>query len=70
MPARLVPGLVAAFVGLYPEPKRFGPPPATLPGDEMPPPFVYVQPTWVTPPVWRWTGAYVGTNFGFGNGGW
>ena len=47
-----------------------GPPPATLPGDEMPPPFVYVQPTWTTPPVWRWTGAYVGTNFGFGNGGW
>ena len=47
-----------------------GPPPATLPGDEMPPPFVYVQPTWITPPVWRWTGAYVGTNFGFGNGGW
>ena len=47
-----------------------GPPPATLPGNEMPPPVVYVQPTYVTPPAWRWTGAYVGTNFGFGNGGW
>ena len=47
-----------------------GPPPATLPGDEMPPPFVHVQPTWITPPVWRWTGAYVGTNFGFRSGGW
>ncbi len=45
-------------------------PPATLPGDKMPPPFVDAQPTWTTPPVWRWTGAYVGTNFGFGNGGW
>ena len=47
-----------------------GPPPATLPGDEMPPPFVYLQPTWAAPPVWRWTGAYVGTNFGFFSGGW
>ena len=32
----------------------------------MPPPVVYAQPTYVTPPVWRWDGAYVGTNFGFG----
>jgi SH3 domain-containing protein len=47
-----------------------GPPPATLPGDEMPPPLVYAQPTYVTPPVWRWQGPYVGTNFGFGQGGW
>jgi len=47
-----------------------GPPTATPPGEEMPPPFVHVQPTWATPPVWRWTGAYVGTNFGLGSGGW
>jgi hypothetical protein len=47
-----------------------GPPPATLPGNEMPPPVVYALPTYVTPPVWRWSGAYVGGNFGFGSGGW
>jgi hypothetical protein len=47
-----------------------GPPPATLPGNEMPPPVVYALPTYVTPPAWRWNGAYVGTNFGFGAGGW
>ena len=41
-----------------------GPPPATLPGDEMPPPFVNVQPTYITPPVWRWQGPYVGVNGG------
>jgi len=27
-----------------------GPPPATLPGDEMPPPLVYALPTYVMPP--------------------
>ena len=47
-----------------------GPPPATLPGDEMPPPVVNLQPTYVTPPVWRWTGPYVGLNGGFGSGSW
>jgi hypothetical protein len=47
-----------------------GPPPATLPGDELPPPVVYALPTYVTPPVWRWDGPYVGGNFGFGAGGW
>ncbi len=47
-----------------------GPPPATLPGDELPPPFVNVQPTYVTPPTWRWTGPYIGGSFGFGSGSW
>jgi hypothetical protein len=47
-----------------------GPPPATLPGDEMPPPVVYASPTYVTPPAWRWTGPYVGLNGGFGSGSW
>ena len=47
-----------------------GPPPATLPGDEMPPTVVYASPTYITPPAWRWTGAYVGLNGGFGSGSW
>jgi hypothetical protein len=47
-----------------------GPPPATLPGNEMPPPVVDVLPTYVTPPVWRWSGPYVGGNVGFGGGNW
>jgi Bacterial SH3 domain len=47
-----------------------GPPPATLPGNEMPPPVVNALPTYVTPPASRWTGAYVGGNFGFGSGAW
>ena len=47
-----------------------GPPPATLPGDEMPPPFVNVQPTYITPPVWRWQGPYVGVSGAFGSGSW
>lgn len=47
-----------------------GPPPATLPGDEMPPPFVNAQPTYITPPAWRWTGPYIGLNGGFKSGSW
>ena len=47
-----------------------GPPPATLPGDEMPPPVVHASPTYITPPAWRWTGPYVGLNGGFGSGSW
>jgi hypothetical protein len=47
-----------------------GPPPATLPGDEMPPPVVYASPTYVTPPAWRWAGPYVGLNGGVGSGSW
>jgi hypothetical protein len=46
-----------------------GPPPAPLAGAAMPPPAVY-QPPSGAPPAFRWTGAYVGTNFGFGTGGW
>ncbi len=47
-----------------------GPPPATLPGDELPPPFLNAQPTYITPPAWRWQGPYVGVNGGFGSGSW
>jgi len=47
-----------------------GPPPATLPGDELPPPFLNAQPTYVTPPAWRWTGPYVGVNGGVGSRSW
>lgn len=47
-----------------------GPPPATLPGDELPPPFLNAQPTYVTPPVWQWQGPYVGVNGGFGSRAW
>jgi Bacterial SH3 domain len=48
----------------------FGPPPATLPGNEMPPPVLYGSPTYVTPPTWRWTGPYLGINGGFASGSW
>jgi hypothetical protein len=47
-----------------------GPPPATLPGDEMPPPVINASPTYITPPAWRWTGPYVGLNGGVGSGSW
>ena len=47
-----------------------GPPPASLPGDEMPPPVLYASPTYVTPPAWRWTGPYIGLNGGFKSGSW
>ena len=49
-----------------------GPPPATLPGNEMPPPVVYAPPTHATPPVWRWDGPYVGVGgaLGSGSAGW
>ena len=47
-----------------------GPQPATLPGNEMPPPAVYASPTYITPPAWRWTGPYIGLNGGFGSGSW
>jgi len=48
----------------------FGASPATLSGNGMPPPVLNAAPAPVAPPAFRWTGPYVGTNFGFGNGGW
>ncbi len=47
-----------------------GPPPATLPGEELPPPFVNASPTYIMPPAWQWTGPYVGVNGGFVSGSW
>ena len=47
-----------------------GPPPATLPGSEMPPPVLNASPTYVTPPAWRWSGPYVGVHGGFGSTTW
>jgi hypothetical protein len=47
-----------------------GPPPTTLPGEEMPPPVVYPSPTYVTPPAWQWTGPYIGVHGGFGSSSW
>jgi hypothetical protein len=47
-----------------------GPPPATAPGNEMPPPVLSATPTNVAPPTRQRTGPYVGTNFGFGSGSW
>jgi hypothetical protein len=38
-----------------------GPPPAELPGQEIPPSGA---------PVWRWDGAYIGGSWGFGSGNW
>ena len=47
-----------------------GPPPATLPGNELPPPVVNAPPTYVTPPVWSWGGPYVGVGWGYGWSRW
>jgi hypothetical protein len=47
-----------------------GPPPATLPGDALPPPVINAMPTYVTPPVWQWQGPYVGVSGAFGSGSW
>ena len=40
------------------------------PGNQMPPPAVWAPPGAAAPPAWRWSGPYVGTNFGFGSGSW
>ena len=47
-----------------------GPPPATLPGNDLPPPVVYAQPTYVAPPVRTWSGPYVGFGWGYGWSRW
>jgi hypothetical protein len=47
-----------------------GPPPATLPGDKMPPPVVNGPSTDPKPPARLWTGPYIGLNGGFGSGSW
>ena len=47
-----------------------GPPPATLPGDKMPPPVVNAPSTDPKPPARLWTGPYIGLNGGFGSGSW
>lgn len=47
-----------------------GPPPATLPGNEMPPLFLNVQPTYATPPARQWTGPYIGVHGGVGSTSW
>ncbi len=47
-----------------------GPPPATLPGNELPPPVVNALPTYATPPVWSWSGPYVGVGWGYGWSRW
>lgn len=43
-----------------------GPPPVPLPDISPPPPVAYALPTYVTPPVWSWSGPYAG--FGLGSG--
>jgi hypothetical protein len=47
-----------------------GPPPAALPGNELPPAVAYAQPTYLAPPVWTWSGPYVGVGWGYGWGRW
>ena len=47
-----------------------GPPPATLPGNELPPPVVYALPTYATPPAWSWGGPYIGGSWGYGWSRW
>ena len=44
-----------------------GPPPTTLPGDKLPPPFVNAPPA---SSAWRWQGFYLGGNLGLGRGAW
>jgi hypothetical protein len=47
-----------------------GPPPATWPGNELPPPVVDAQPTTVAPPMRTWSGPYVGFGWGYGWSRW
>jgi hypothetical protein len=43
-------------------------PPTAVPGNELPPPVVDAQPSYIAPPAWRWGGPYVGVNGGYGYG--
>jgi hypothetical protein len=45
-------------------------PPATLPGNGLPPPVVDARPTTVAPPMRTWTGPYVGFGWGYGWSRW
>jgi hypothetical protein len=45
-----------------------GPPPATLPGNELPPPVVEAPPAYIAPRAWGWGGPYAGVNGGYGYG--
>ena len=45
-----------------------GPPPAALPGNELPPPVVDAQPAYIAPHAWGWVGPYIGFNGGYGYG--
>jgi hypothetical protein len=55
---RQIPGYIPADAVVL------GPPPATLPGDETPPPIVYLLPTFITPPVWQWMSPEAWARFG------
>jgi hypothetical protein len=45
-----------------------GPPHATAPGNELPPPVVDGPPASTGPHAWGWSGPYVGVSGGFGYG--
>jgi hypothetical protein len=46
------------------------PPRPAWAGNDMPPPAVYPPAAALAPPPFRWTGPYIGTNFGYGATSW